>query len=103
MLDEATVEEVPPPYKHCCPRCLSEYVCPCRACTFRLGTKTQTWQFLGHDILCLTCGFTASHDWWLDLEMSKTFPDKNYVSNLGQEIAQISAKYPDWREVPADA
>ena len=47
-----------------CPRCASEFHCPCGAC------KGKGWKWLKDDsIQCLNCKMRQSCDWWFQLDV----------------------------------
>ena len=57
-----------------CPKCGYPQFCPCTACkTHLINTKWKPWVPTedGQAAECVECGFTASHDQWLEIEIGQ--------------------------------
>lgn len=54
-----------------CPNCGALWKCPCESCVrFRRALdEVKTWDYEGDGIKCLTCGFSAHADYWLEWEV----------------------------------
>lgn len=60
----------PPLPKDGCPKCGGEQLCPCVNCAREnSGKVVWVWQKDGETIACGHCGFLASADQWMDIEM----------------------------------
>lgn len=84
-----------------CPRCHADWKCPCASCTGRRSEDTiQTWQYNEDRQQCLTCGFEAHLDWWLDYDFACFDPEKHMTPQIQEEIVKLSQACPDWRKTP---
>jgi len=56
------------PYGLHCPNCGRKYECPCETCT-KLRGNVSGWKVINGEQEQCACGFTATLDWWEELEM----------------------------------
>jgi len=70
-----------------CPKCKTEYNCPCDSCKKNFPKLKQT--FVRFDIcddnwkeMCLKCGFTRDAHWWFD-EEGRQYELKKKSGNYG--------------------
>jgi predicted RNA-binding Zn-ribbon protein involved in translation (DUF1610 family) len=58
-------------FKTGCPKCGHPQTCPCEHCAKNnVGKMNWIWKD-GDTISCAKCGFTASADYWEDLDMQR--------------------------------
>lgn len=74
-----------------CPNCGYPQYCGCVHCKDRLPAGMKGWTYENPCfVVCGNCGFTASEEWWMDLDIDMMgWKRKQILPTLKKELTQI--------------